>query len=95
MKDETGATQRGWPWIVVPMVTVIGTIAGIAYFMIQPVNARIDTLETQLTGRMDRIEDRMDCLEDKIDAIDEKLDRLLIALAGRGITIPAKPIDGK
>ena len=44
---------------------------------------------------MDRIEDRMDCLEDKIDAIDEKLDRLLIALAGRGITIPAKPIDGK
>ena len=43
-----------------------------------------------LNGRMTSIENRMDRIEDKIDRLDAKFDQLLIALAGRGITLPAK-----
>ena len=44
-----------------------------------------------LNGRMDSLERRMDRIEAKIDTLDEKFDKLLIALAGRGFILPAKP----
>ena len=53
-------------------------------------NKRMDSLDS----RMDRLEGRMDRIEAKIDTLDEKFDQLLIALAGRGFVLPAKP-EGK
>ena len=44
-----------------------------------------------LNGRMDSLERRMDRIEAKIDSLDQKFDKLLIALAGRGVVLPAKP----
>ena len=44
-----------------------------------------------LSGRMDSLERQMDRIEAKIDTLDEKFDKLLIALAGRGVVLPAKP----
>ena len=54
-------------------------------------NERMNALEHRMDRLEDRIEARMDRLETKIDTVDAKFDQLLIALAGRGVILPAKP----
>ena len=57
-------------------------------------NKRMDSLERRIDRFEDRLEGRMDRLEVKIDTLDDKIDQFLIALAGRGDVLPAKP-EGK
>ena len=63
-------------------------------YMTITLNGRMGSLESRMDSlerRMDRIEARMDRIEAKIDTLDQKFDKLLIALAGRGVVVPAKP----
>lgn len=57
-------------------------------------NSRIN----DLGERMGRLETKVDAMDKKfdrkLDELDQKLDRLLLALAGRGVVLPAK-MDGK
>ena len=57
-------------------------------------NSRMDALDR----RMERVEDKIDALgqkfDRKFDDLDKKLDQLLLALASRGVVLPAK-MDGK
>ena len=68
-------------------VSLVATFVVATGYMTFTLNGRMDSLER----RMDRIEARMDRIEAKIDTLDEKFDKLLIALAGRGFVLPAKP----
>lgn len=49
---------------------------------------------SRLNSRTGDLGQRMGRLETKVDATHQKLDRLLLALASRGVVLPAK-IDGK
>ena len=56
-------------------------------YMTPTLSGRMDSLERP----MESLERRMDRIEAKIETLDEKFDKLLIALAGRGVVLPAKP----
>ena len=75
-------------------VSLVATFVVATGYMTFTLNGRMDSLERRMDrieARMDRIEARMDRIEAKIDTLDEKFDKLLIALAGRGFVLPAKP----
>ena len=81
---NAGGKVQAW----VPYVGLLVALAAPAAYMtvaFNTLNSRIDDLDRHLSERIDRI-------EEKVDSIDQKLDRLLIALAGRGISVPAKPL---
>ena len=71
----------------VPFIGLAAMFIASTGYMTSTLNKRIDDVDRHLSGRMDR-------MESKIDALDEKFDRLLIALAGRGIGVPAKDATG-
>ena len=71
----------------VPFIGLAAMFIASTGYMTSTLNKRIDDVDRHLSGRMDR-------MEAKIDALDEKFDRLLIALAGRGIGVPAKDATG-
>lgn len=56
--------------------------------------AYVTAVFSTLNSRIDDLGQRMGRLETKVDAIDQKLDRLLLALASRGVVLPAK-MDSK
>ncbi len=64
-------------------------------------NSRMDSLDSRMAAlerRVERVEDKIDELDKKLDRnfdeLDKKLDQLLLALASRGVVLPAK-MDGK
>ena len=71
----------------VPFIGLAAMFIASTGYMTSTLNKRIDDVDRHLGGRMDR-------MEAKIDALDEKFDRLLIALGGRGIGVPAKDATG-
>ena len=71
----------------VPFIGLAAMFIASTGYMTSTLKKRIDDVDRHLSGRMDR-------MEAKIDALDEKFDRLLIALAGRGIGVPAKDATG-
>ena len=78
----------------VPFIGLVAMFIASTGYMTSTLNKRIDDVDRHLSGRMDRMEAKIDALDEKIDALDEKFDRLLIALAGRGIGVPAKDATG-
>ena len=74
------ATQQ---WIM--FIGLISVVLGAMGSMTYTLNARIDALEA-------RLDKKIDALDEKFDELDEKFDQLLIALAGRGVILPAKPV---
>ena len=85
----------------VPFIGLAAMFIASTGYMTSTLNKRIDDVDRHLSGRMDRMEakidaldEKIDALDEKIDALDEKFDRLLIALAGRGIGVPAKDATG-
>ncbi len=78
--QETTKTTVSYVGLLAVFVTATG-------YMTFTLNGRMDSLDR----RMDSLERRMDRIEAKIDSLDQKFDKLLIALAGRGLVLPAKP----
>lgn len=69
-----------------PLIALTAAFIASGWYQTSTINKRID----DLSSRVDRLESRIDRLDNKIDALDAKFDKLLIALAGRGVTVPAK-----
>ena len=85
--QETTKTMVSYVGLVAVFVAATG-------YMTFTLDGRMNSLESRMNSlerRMDRIDTRMDRIEAKIDTLDEKFDKLLIALAGRGVVLPAKP----
>lgn len=86
-------TAKQWA----PYVALISAFVISNGYMTAAINGRLSALESRvaymeerLDTRIDRLESKMDALESKMDALDKKFDQLLIALAGRGVVLPAK-----
>lgn len=87
LKEVMPETVKTWAFYV-GLVSVFVVSNG---SMTLTLNERMNALEHRMDRLEDRIEARMDRLETKIDTVDAKFDQLLIALAGRGVILPAKP----
>ncbi len=64
-------------------LTLNGRMAGL--------ESRMDSLDQRIEGLEVRLDGRIVRLESKIDRLDAKFDELLLALAGRGVIVSAKP----
>lgn len=83
-------TAKQWA----PYVALISAFVISNGYMTATVNGRLSALESRVSYLEERLDTRIDRLESKMDALDNKFDQLLIALAGRGDVVPAKP-EGK
>ena len=68
-------------------LTLNGRMAGL--------ESRMDSLDQRIEGLEVRLDGRIVRLESKIDRLDAKFDELLLALAGRGVIVSAKPNKSK
>ena len=75
-------------------LTLNGRMAGLESRM-DSLDQRIEGLEVRLDGRIVRLESKIDRLDAKFDRLDAKFDELLLALAGRGVIVSAKPNKSK
>ncbi len=94
LKEVMPETVKTWAFYVGLVFVFVVSNGSMTLTLNERMNAlehRMDRLEDRIEARMDRIEARMDRLETKIDTVDAKFDQLLIALAGRGVILPAKP----
>ena len=64
-------------------LTLNGRMAGL--------ESRMDSLDQRIEGLEVRLDGRIVRLESKIDRLGAKFDELLLALAGRGVIVSAKP----
>ena len=83
-------TAREWA----PFVALISAIVISNGYMTATINGRLSALESRVGHMEERLDTRMDRLESRMDAMDNKFDRLLVALAGPSVIVPAKP-EGK
>ncbi len=65
--------------VIATIITVLGTgvLAGFGYFMkhlVDGISDKIDKLEADLNGKIDKLESRIDGLESKIDKLESKVD---------------------
>ena len=86
MKAET----QQWTMFV-GLISVMIAAMG---FMTYTLNARMGSLEVRMNNIETRIVGLDTMVDQKFEALNEKLNQLLIALAGRGVNLPAKP-EGK
>ncbi len=78
-----------------------GAYAGLIAVFVTATASTTYTLNSRMAAlerRVERVEDKIDELDKKLDRkfdeLDKKLDQLLLALASRGVVLPAK-MDGK
>ena len=92
--QETTKTTVSYVGLLAVFVTATGYMTFTLSGRMVSLESRMSSLERRMDRidtKMDHIDARMDRIEAKIDTLDEKFDKLLIALAGRGVVLPAKP----
>ena len=83
------------------VLTIVGTgvglavlLTGVMFALIGGVNARIDDLRTDLSSRMDRIEDRLDGMDERLRNVEiafGKVDQRLLTI--ERVVLPGPDAD--